>query len=109
MFADYLLITIPLLPLTLALLIPLFRSGIPMTLAPLMALLAAFLVPVNSSVHLPWVLTGVHWQLDNISQLFLIFSSLIWLVVSLYVAFEQNPQTKRTAYLPLFFYARHGR
>ena len=108
MFANYLLIAIPLLPLTLALLMPLFRSGLPMTLPPLMALLAAFLVPVNSSVYLPWVLTGVHWQLDNISQLFLIFSSLIWLVVSLYVAFEQNPQTKRPVYRCLFMLAMAG-
>ncbi len=108
MTTHILLIIVPLLPLTLALLMPLFRSGIPMPLAPLMALLAAFLVPVNSSIHLPWLLTGVHWQLDNISQLFLIFSSLIWLVASLYAAFEQNPQTKRPIYRCLFMLAMAG-
>ena len=112
MINSILLIMVPLLPLTLALLMPFFRSGILMTvsliLSPLVALLAAFLVPVNSSINLPWLLTGVHWQLDNISQLFLVFSSLIWLVASLYVAFDKSPLTKRSIYRTLFVLAMSG-
>lgn len=108
MFTDYLLIAIPLLPLLLALLMPLFRSGHFMILAPVTALLAALLIPVNSSVHLPWVLTGVHWQLDSISQLFLLFSAVIWLVTSLYVVFARDDQTNKVIYRCLFMLAMSG-
>ena len=112
MINSILLIMVPLLPLALALLMPFFRSCILMTvsliLSPLVALLAAFLVPVNSSIHLPWLLTGVHWQLDNISQLFLVFSSLIWLVASMYVAFDKSPLIKRPIYRTLFVLAMSG-
>ncbi len=108
MVTDYLLIVIPLLPMILALLMPLLRSGHIMILAPLTALLAAFLIPVNSSVQLPWLLTGVNWQLDSISQLFLLFSALIWLVTSLYVVFAHDEQTKRTIYRCLFMLAMAG-
>ena len=55
MYTEYLLIATPLLPILLALLIPVFRSAHIMILAPLTALLAALLVPVNSSVYLPWL------------------------------------------------------
>ena len=108
MYTDYLLIVIPLLPLIVALLMPLLRSGHIMILAPVTALLAAFLIPVNSSVHLPWILTGVHWQLDNISQLFLLFSALIWLVTSLYIVFARDDQTSRPIYRCLFMLAMSG-
>jgi formate hydrogenlyase subunit 3/multisubunit Na+/H+ antiporter MnhD subunit len=108
MTTDYLLILIPLLPLILALSMPLLRTGHIMILAPVTALLAALLIPVNSSVHLPWVLTGVHWQLDSISQLFLLFSAVIWLVTSLYVVFARDAQTNRAIYRCLFMLAMSG-
>ena len=108
MYIDFLLIAIPLLPLILALLMPLLRSGHIMILAPLTALLAAFMIPVNSSVDLPWVLTGVYWQLDSISQIFLLFSALIWLVTSLYVVFARDDQTNRVIYRCLFMLAMSG-
>jgi len=108
MFAEYLLIATPLLPLLLALMVPLLRSGHIMILAPLLALLAALLIPVNSSVYLPWLLQGVHWKLDSISQLFLLFSALIWLVTSLYVAYGRDAPTKRAIYRCLFMLAMAG-
>jgi len=108
MIAEYLLIATPLLPLLLALMLPLLRSAHIMILAPLMALLAALLIPVNSSVYLPWLLKGVHWKLDSISQLFLFFSALIWLVTSLYVAYGRDELTKRAIYRCLFMLAMAG-
>jgi len=108
MYAEYLLIATPLLPLLLALMVPLLRSGHIMVLASLAALLAALLIPVNSSVYLPWLLTGVHWQLDSISQLFLLFSALIWLVTSLYVVYGHDALTKRVMYRCLFMLAMAG-
>ncbi|NNJ51026.1 MAG: hypothetical protein HKP22_11760 [Gammaproteobacteria bacterium] len=108
MFADYLLIATPLLPLLLALLIPMLRSAHIMILAPVTALLAALLIPVNSSIYLPWLLTGVYWKLDSISQLFLFFSALIWLVTSLYVIYAHDDQVKRSIYRCLFMLAMAG-
>jgi formate hydrogenlyase subunit 3/multisubunit Na+/H+ antiporter MnhD subunit len=108
MVTDYLLILTPVLPLAIALLMPLLRSSHLMIFAPLTALLAAFLVPVNSSVYLPWLLTGVYWQLDTISQLFLVFSALIWLVTSLYVVFARDEPMKRAIYRCLFMLAMSG-
>jgi len=108
MYAEYLLIATPLLPLLLALIVPLLRSGHIMVLAPLTALSAALLIPVNSSVYLPWLLQGVHWKLDSTSQLFLVFSALIWLVTSLYVTYGRDALTKRVTYRCLFMLAMAG-
>jgi formate hydrogenlyase subunit 3/multisubunit Na+/H+ antiporter MnhD subunit len=108
MLTDALLIAIPLLPLVLAFLMPLLRSGLVMLLAPLLALLAVYIIPVDSGVQLPWLLTGAYWQLDNISQLFLLFSALIWLVASLYVVYAPDDQTRQSTYRSLFMLAMAG-
>lgn len=108
MLTDALLIAIPLLPLILALLMPLLRSGLVMLLGPLLALLAVYIIPVGSGVQLPWLLTGAYWQLDNISQLFLLFSALIWLVASLYVIYAPDDQTRQSTYRSLFMLAMAG-
>jgi len=108
MNTHILLILVPLLPLILALLAPLLRSGVPLVLAPLTALVSSLLVPVDASVYLPWLLTGAYWQLDSISQLFLLFSSLVWLVASLYVVFADDDQMKQPAYRCLFMLAMTG-
>ena len=108
MYTEYLLIATPLLPLLLALLIPVLRSAHIMILAPLTALLAALQVPVNSSVYLPWLLSGVYWKLDSISQLFLLFSALIWLLTSLYVVLQPDDQTRRGIYRCLYMLAMAG-
>ena len=105
---DILLILVPLLPLILALLAPLMRSGVPLVLAPLIALVSSLLLPVDASVYLPWLLTGAYWQLDSISQLFLLFSSLVWLVASLYVVFAGDDQMKQPSYRCLFMLAMAG-
>jgi formate hydrogenlyase subunit 3/multisubunit Na+/H+ antiporter MnhD subunit len=55
-------------------------------LAPLPALAAAALVPVGSTVSLPWLLLGVELGLDATGRLFLLFSALLWLAASLYAA-----------------------
>jgi len=108
MYTEYLLIATPLLPILLALLVATLRSAHIMILAPLTALLTALLVPVNSSVYLPWLLTGAHWKLDSISQLFLLFSALIWLLTSLYVVLQPDDQTRRGIYRCLFMLAMAG-
>ncbi len=109
MVMDYLLITVPVLPLLLAILIPLAnRFCVALVAAPVFALVSALVIPVNTSVHLSWVLTGLHWQLDAISKTFLIFSALIWLVASLYVIFEREGPLKR-CHISKIIFARVGR
>ena len=108
MYSQLLLIAIPVLPMMLALLLPLLRSGPLMVLAPSLALLAAFIIPLNTNVQLPWLLTGAYWQLDLISQMFLLFSALIWLMASLYVAFAPDDQTSKSTYRSLFMLAMAG-
>jgi len=109
MFMDYLLVAVPVLPLILAMLMPLMnRSAFILVTAPVLALVSALVIPVNTSVHLPWVLIGVHWQLDGISQTFLMFSALVWLVASLYVIFAHEDKLKRGIYRGLFLLAMAG-
>lgn len=113
MYIDYLLSAIPLLPLLLALLMPLLGNRsllIPLTMTgvPVFIILCAFIIPLNSSMHIPWLLTSVYWQMDEIARLYLIFSSVIWLVASLYVAFARDPVMQRTIYRSLFLLAMAG-
>jgi formate hydrogenlyase subunit 3/multisubunit Na+/H+ antiporter MnhD subunit len=108
MTRNLLLIAIPLLPLALALLAPLSRSGLAMILGPLMALAAAMVLPENSSVQLPWLLTGAYWQLDSIGQFYLLFSAVIWLLATLYIIFAPDDQTRQVVYRSLFMLAMAG-
>ena len=55
-----------------------------MPAAALPALLAAMLVPVGTTVELPWLLLGLTLQLDAISATFLAFSAAMWLFAGLY-------------------------
>ena len=73
---DVLLMAVPSLALFLAMLCAARPAGWALVVAPLGGVLAALAVPVGSTVSLPWLLLGVHWQLDEIGRLFLLFSSL---------------------------------
>ena len=57
-----------------------------MPLAALPALLAAMLVPVGTTVELPWLLLGLTLQLDALSETFLVFSAVMWLFAGLYAS-----------------------
>jgi len=86
--SQALLILAPLLPLLLAPLVPLAvvrRWHLMLAVAALPALLLALLAPVGSAVALPWLLLGVHLELDAVGRLFLLFSSLVWLATGVYV------------------------
>ena len=108
MSTQILLVLVPVLPLILALLAPLLRSAVPLVLAPVIALLASLLIPVDSSVYLPWLLTGTLWQLDSVGQMFLLYSSMIWLVAILYVALATDAVMKQPVYRCLFMLAMAG-
>ncbi len=55
-------------------------------LAALPALAAAILVPVGTSVELPWLMLGTHLALDVTARLFLLFSAIVWFAAAAYLA-----------------------
>ena len=77
-------------------------------IAPLPALLAASMVPVGSSVSLPWLLLGMELGLDDTGRVFLFFSGLLWLVASLYAAGSQAGDSKATRFRIFFLLAMAG-
>jgi hydrogenase-4 component B len=109
--SQSLLVLAPLLPLLLAPLMPLAvarRWHWILALAALPALLLALLAPVGSAVTLPWLLLGVHLELDAVGHLFLLFSSLIWLATGAYVAFGRAADAASGAFGVYFLLAMAG-
>ena len=78
------LILVWILPLALAMLAGQRYASWMTVLAPLPAVLAAAMVPVGTSISLPWLLLGVELGLDDTGRVFLLFSGLLWLIASLY-------------------------
>ena len=72
-------------------------------LAPLPALVAAVVLPVGTTVSLPWLLLGVELGLDATGRVFLLFSALLWLLASLYAAGGPTGEHAGAARFRLFF------
>lgn len=81
---TWLLLLIWLLPLALVSLVRLKAIKWLLPLAPIPALVAAAVLPIDSSLSLPWLLLGVELNLDQTGRVFLIFSGLLWLAASLF-------------------------
>jgi len=105
---TFILLLVWLLPLALALLAGQRYAGWITVIAPLPALLAAAVVPVGSSVSLPWLLLGVELGLDNAGRVFLLFSGLLWLVASLYAAGSLANEHKAMRFRIFFLLAMAG-
>jgi len=105
---TFLLILAWLLPLVLAPLAGQRYASRITVIAPLPALLAATMVPVGSSVSLPWLLLGVKLGLDDTGRVFLLFSGLLWLVASLYSAGSLAGDCKATRFRVFFLLAMAG-
>lgn len=103
---QVLLILAPALPLLLAPLAMKRRWVLP--LAALPALLLAVLVPIGSGVALPWLLLGVHLELDAVGRLFLLFSTLIWLATAIYVALGRGTEGAAASFGVFFLLAMAG-
>lgn len=79
-----------LLPLALAALfalpLPLLRRALPPVawVAPVPALLLALAGDMDARLALPWMLTGVAFGLDELGQIFLLLTALLWLASGLY-------------------------
>ncbi len=105
---ELLLVIIPILPLIMAMLSLFKRSWLVITLAPLVAVVSALSIPVDTMISIPWLLLGVHWQLDATGQLFLTFSALVWLVAAWYVSAQRDKPINSTIYHCLFLTAMMG-
>ena len=79
-----------------------------MVIAPLPALLVAALVPVGTSVSLPWLLLGVELGLDDIGRVFLLFSALLWLIAGLFEAGSESAAGHGARYRFFFLLAMAG-
>ncbi|WP_421861752.1 proton-conducting transporter membrane subunit [Motiliproteus sp.] len=74
------LLLIPLMLVTRAV----FRQGrFLLLLAPVPALMAVLLLPVDSTLSLPWLLLGAELQLDPIRRIFLALTSILWFFAGL--------------------------
>jgi len=105
---TFILLLVWLLPLALAPLAGQRYASWITVIAPLPALLAAAVVPVGSSVSLPWLLLGVELGLDDTGRVFLLFSGLLWLVASLYAAGSMASEHRATRFRIFFLLAMAG-
>jgi len=105
---SFILLLVWVLPLALAVLAGQRHASWIAVFAPLPALLAAAIVPVGSSVSLPWLLLGVQLGLDDTGRIFLLFSGLLWLIASLYGAGSESHRRHGTRYRVFFLLAMAG-
>ncbi|CAA6809650.1 MAG: Hydrogenase-4 component B [uncultured Thiotrichaceae bacterium] len=105
---DVLLSLTPALPLVLGITSLFMRNACSLLLAPVFAFVVAVLVPVGASLELPWLLLGSYWQLDQTAKMFLLFSSLIWIIATLYMIREKPAHPSPQIYRCLFMLAMAG-
>ena len=105
---TFILLLVWMLPLSLVVLAGQRHASWAMVIAPLPALLAAAVVPVGSSVSLPWLLLGVQLGLDDTGRIFLLFSGLLWLIASLYGARSETHRRHGIRYRMFFLLAMAG-
>ncbi|MGD8842025.1 MAG: proton-conducting transporter membrane subunit [Gammaproteobacteria bacterium] len=77
-------------------------------LAAVPALLAVAVLPVGTSLSLPWLLLGSELGIDATSRVFLGFSSLLWLIAALYIAGSPQPATESRRFRVFFLLAMAG-
>jgi formate hydrogenlyase subunit 3/multisubunit Na+/H+ antiporter MnhD subunit len=97
-----------LLPLSLLLIAGQRHARWILLVAPLPALFAAVMVPVGSSVSLPWLLLGAELGLDETGRVFLLFSGVLWLAAALYGAGSEAHEQHGTRYRVFFLLAMAG-
>jgi hypothetical protein len=92
------LVMIWLMPLLLALLARHRFANWLLPLAPLPALLATAVIPEGIVVSLPWLLLGSSLGMDGTGRVLLGVSSLLWLVVAVYVAGGRETDTDHSRF-----------
>jgi formate hydrogenlyase subunit 3/multisubunit Na+/H+ antiporter MnhD subunit len=75
----------PLVPVILALFVHRLESRWWLFSAALPAFLVGLLTNDGSGITLPWLLLGMHFELDSTGRLFLLFGALIWMLAALFI------------------------
>lgn len=108
---GWLLLAAPGLPLGWALLLAVTRSGILLQWSPWMALPAlvtALLVPTGAFVELPWAMLQARCGLDDTGRVFLLFTSLLWLLSTLDACSSMTAKPRQRAFFFFTLLAMSG-
>ena len=95
-------------PLLLAALAPRPRFWWLPGVGALPALLAALIVPLGTTLELPWLFLGTTLAMNPLTQVYLTFSSLLWLAAGVYAAFDQRRGEHAGRFNLLFLLAMAG-
>jgi formate hydrogenlyase subunit 3/multisubunit Na+/H+ antiporter MnhD subunit len=77
-------------------------------MASLPALLTALLVPAGTQLELPWLMLGAHFGLDAQGQVFLMFTSLLWLIAGLQSSLTMQDDLQAGRFRLFFLFAMAG-
>jgi formate hydrogenlyase subunit 3/multisubunit Na+/H+ antiporter MnhD subunit len=92
----------PLVPILLALFSHRMESRWWLFSAALPALLIGLMAKEGSGITLPWLLLGMHLELDSTGRLFLLFGALIWMLAALFIP-QKDLATGATGYIKQTF------
>jgi len=95
-------------PLLLAVLAPRPRLWWLPGVGALPALLTALTVPLGTTLELPWLFLGTTLAMNPLTQVYLTFTSLLWLAAGVYAAFAQRGDEHAGRFNLLFLLAMAG-
>jgi formate hydrogenlyase subunit 3/multisubunit Na+/H+ antiporter MnhD subunit len=88
------------------------RSALPAwilpAVGPIPALIAALMVPIGTTLELPWLFLGTSLGLDAAARVYLLFTSILWLVAGIYAAFSNRGSEHAGRFNALFLLAMAG-
>lgn len=87
--------------------LPAWRASL-LVIGVLPALAAAWLVPVGSTLSLPWLFLGTELGLDETSRVFLLFSGILWLAAGVYAAQQIRCAERSRRFHALYLLAMAG-
>jgi formate hydrogenlyase subunit 3/multisubunit Na+/H+ antiporter MnhD subunit len=77
-------------------------------LGPLPGLAAALMVPIGARLEVPWLFLGTALGLDATAQVYLLFTSLLWLTAGIYTAFAMRGSADSGRFSAFFLLAMAG-
>jgi len=95
-------------PLLLAALAPRPRLWWLPAVGALPALLSALIVPLGTTLELPWLILGTTLAMNPLTQVYLTFTSLLWLAAGVYTAFAHRGGEHSGRFNLLFLLAMSG-
>ncbi|WP_462319941.1 complex I subunit 5 family protein [Halochromatium sp.] len=87
--------------------LPTWRASL-VVIGTLPALAAAWLVPIGSTLDLPWLFLGTQLGLDETSRIFLLFSAILWLAAGIYAAQQIRCAERAWRFHALYLMAMAG-